>query len=153
MQKIMQPLKERSQFPALLVGSLGVVFGDIGTSPLYAMHEGLKLFNYGATPENIFNLLSLIFWTLTIVVSIKYISVIMQADNNGEGGSFALLALINEITKRSPLTKWTTIIGLFGAAFFFGDCMLTPAISVLSAIEGLEIIEPKLEIYVIPLTI
>lgn len=152
--KRMEPKRHKSSFWSLLIGSVGVVFGDIGTSPLYAMRETLKFLNDdGLAPENIFSILSLIFWTLVIIVCVKYLLVIMRADNHGEGGTFALLAHIHEITKKTKKAKWATIIGLIGAAFFYGDCMITPAISVLSAIEGLRIIEPGLEVFVIPFTI
>lgn len=136
------------------MGALGIVFGDIGTSPLYAFRESLTVHHAGgATTENIFSILSLIFWSLVVVVAIKYVIVIMRADNRGEGGTFALLALIDAITKNTRLANFATVLGLLGAAFFFGDCMLTPAISVLSALEGLKIVDPDLERYIIPLTI
>lgn len=140
---------------ALTAGALGVVFGDIGTSPLYALKEcfhaarGLEL-----SQANVLGILSLIFWSMTIIVSIKYIAFIMRADNRGEGGIMALLALALRAQYRHPWLRPLLIgIGLFGAALFFGDGMITPAISVLSAIEGLKVVSPGLEAFVIPITI
>jgi len=139
----------------LTAGALGVVFGDIGTSPLYALKEcfhaahGLEL-----TQANVLGILSLIFWSMTIIVSIKYIAFIMRADNRGEGGIMALLALALRAQYRHTWLRPVLIgIGLFGAALFFGDGMITPAISVLSAIEGLKVVSPGLEAFVIPITI
>lgn len=150
----MTSAKRKLSAPSLFIGSLGVVFGDIGTSPLYAFRETLKSGHFGQlSNEHILSILSLIFWTIIIIVSIKYVIVIMRAENHGEGGSLALLALVNEITKKSQVVNWTAMLGLCGAAFFFGDCMLTPAISVLSAIEGVKIVAPHLDAYVIPLTL
>jgi KUP system potassium uptake protein len=140
---------------ALVVGAVGVVFGDIGTSPLYALktafgpEHGIPL-----TPENVMGILSLIVWSMTWVITIKYLFVMMRADNDGEGGILALLALSLRETRRYPRLRWTIIgIGIFGAAMFYGDSMITPAISVLSAIEGLEVAAPSLGHYVIPLTL
>ncbi len=145
---------KKKPFIPLFVGALGVVFGDIGTSPLYAFREGLSSHHSQTiTPEFILSLLSLTFWTIMIIVSIKYVTLIMRADNNGEGGSLALLALIVDSTKKSPFAYWAVILGLCGTAFFYGDCMLTPAISVLSAIEGLIIIQPNFQPYIIPITL
>lgn len=144
----------KSKFTTLLLCSIGVVFGDIGTSPLYAIRESLKVQHLSVlTPQDIFSILSLIFWTLMIVVSIKYVSVIMNADNEGEGGTFALIALISKLIHKSQIAKKAIILGLCGAAFFCGECMLTPAISVLSAVEGIKIIEPFFEQYIIPITL
>lgn len=153
-EKMVTAKKHKSKFSTLLLGAIGVVFGDIGTSPLYAIRESLRIQHLSVlTPQDIFSILSLIFWTLVIVVSIKYVSVIMNADNEGEGGSFALIALINKLINKSDIAKKASILGLCGAAFFYGDCMLTPAISVLSAVEGIKIIEPLSEHYVIPITL
>ncbi|MBA3239099.1 MAG: potassium transporter Kup [Parachlamydiaceae bacterium] len=146
--------KKKSDFSTLLVGTLGVVFGDIGTSPLYALREALTSHRSGNfAPESIFSVLSLVFWTIMIVVSLKYVSVIMSADNNGEGGSLALLALANKTIKNSNVGHWVTILGLCGAGFFYGNCILTPAISVLSATEGLTVVNSNLKIYIIPITL
>jgi KUP system potassium uptake protein len=138
---------------ALVIGAIGVVFGDIGTSPLYALKE---IFN-GHHPipvdaDHVLGILSLIFWAVMVLVSIKYVAIIMRADNRGEGGSLALLALITERAASRRLTWLVTMLGIFAAALFFGDSMITPAISVLSAMEGLEVITPTLKPWVIPMT-
>jgi KUP system potassium uptake protein len=141
--------------PALTLGALGVVFGDIGTSPLYAFQQcfdpvvGIPL----STPS-VLGILSLIFWSLTCIVFIKYVAFIMRADNNGEGGIMALLALALRTAKGDThRQKLLLTFGIFGAALFYGDGVITPAISVLSAIEGLKIVTPGLDAYVIPITI
>lgn len=136
---------------ALLLGALGVVYGDIGTSPLYALKETFN--GLDPTPAHVLGVLSLVFWTLTLIVTLKYVSFIMRADNRGEGGGLALLALVSDHMKGRPGTGAIALVGIFAAALFFGDCMLTPAISVLSAVEGLQIAAPALADYVIPLTI
>ncbi len=137
----------------LLLAALGVVYGDIGTSPLYTVKqcfEGLG----GVTPESIFGVLSLIFWTLTVVVTLKYVSVIMRADNRGEGGILALTALALRATPSSGRTHaWVLSAGLLGAALFYGDGVITPAISVLSAVEGLRVATPAVEPFILPLTV
>jgi len=147
-------MQNKQALPALIVSAIGVVFGDIGTSPLYALKE---IFNghhpIPVSPENVLGILSLIFWSIMALVSIKYVAIIMRADNKGEGGSLALLALITERAKNSGLTWAVTMLGLFAAALFFGDSMITPAISVLSAVEGLEVITPTLKPWVIPITV
>ena len=147
-------MHSRQALPALTVSAIGVVFGDIGTSPLYAMKE---IFNghhpIPVTPENIFGILSLVFWSIMVLVSIKYVAVIMRADNKGEGGSLALLALVTERAKNSGMTWAVTLLGIFAAALFYGDSMITPAISVLSAVEGLEVVTPTLTPYVLPITL
>jgi KUP system potassium uptake protein len=141
--------------PALTLGALGIVFGDIGTSPLYALKECFHASHgIAITHDNVLGLLSLIFWSITIVVSLKYIAFIMRADNNGEGGIMALLALS---LRNKSLVLWQRrlliAIGLFGAALFFGDGIITPAISVLSAVEGMNVAAPALHQYVLPITI
>jgi KUP system potassium uptake protein len=138
----------------LILGALGVVYGDIGTSPLYALKECFNP-SHGIlpTPENILGILSLIFWTITVVVSLKYVLFIMRADNQGEGGILALQTLAQRGARTSRALAWVAMLGLVGAAMFYGDSMLTPAISVLSAVEGLEIATPAFKPYVIPLTI
>jgi KUP system potassium uptake protein len=139
----------------LALGALGIVFGDIGTSPLYALKECFHA-SHGIpiNEASVIGILSLIFWSLTLVVSLKYIAFIMRADNNGEGGIMALLALTLRTEHRSSRRRWMLVgIGIFGAALFFGDGIITPAISVLSAIEGLKIAAPALGDYVVPLTI
>jgi KUP system potassium uptake protein len=144
----------KTALPAITVAAIGVVFGDIGTSPLYALKE---IFNghhpIPVTPENILGILSMVFWSIVALVSVKYVAIIMRADNRGEGGSLALLALITERAK-NPRVSWViTLLGIFAAALFYGDSMITPAISVLSAVEGLELITPTLKPYVIPITL
>jgi KUP system potassium uptake protein len=139
---------------ALIVGALGIVFGDIGTSPLYALKETF----FGLHPlvrnqENVLGVLSLIFWTLMIVVTVKYIFLIMRADNNGEGGIFALLSLLRQSKVKKIFGLSLTAVVLFGATLLYGDGVITPAISVLSAVEGIEVLSPNLAKYVIPITI
>src|SRR5687767_10769521 len=145
----------RQSTPALTLLALGVVFGDIGTSPLYAVKEtfsaahGIEL-----THANILAGLSLMFWSLMIVVSLKYVLLIMRADNRGEGGIMALTALATVAIKDQP--RWRTpllLIGCLGAALFYGDAVLTPAISVLSAVEGLEVGTSAFKPYVVPIAI
>ena len=139
----------------MALAALGVVYGDIGTSPLYAVKEVFAGNHPIAVNEaNIFGSLSLFFWALIIVVSIKYVMFIMRADNRGEGGIMALIALALQDAKNKPLQmKMIMIIGILGAAMFYGDGMVTPAISVLSAVEGLEIATPALKPFVIPITL
>lgn len=147
-------MKSRQPLSTLTLGAIGVVFGDIGTSPLYALKE---IFNghhpIEVTQGNVLGLLSMIFWSIMVLVSIKYVAIIMRADNRGEGGSLALLALVTEKATHAGL-KWViTMLGIFAAALFYGDSMITPAISVLSAVEGLEIIAPALTKFVVPITL
>jgi KUP system potassium uptake protein len=144
----------KSSIAALTLGALGVVYGDIGTSVLYA----LKLvFDTGLVPlneANILGILSIFFWTLTTVVSIKYVGLVLRADNHGEGGLVAMLALALAAVKDKPrLRQIVVLVGIFGAALFYGDGVITPAISVLSAMEGLNVISPHLKPWVIPLTL
>ena len=140
---------------ALAFAALGVVFGDIGTSPLYAMKETFG--GIHALPLDrlhVLGVLSLVFWSITLVVSIKYVVIIMRADNRGEGGSLALLALLIEaVAKKQWLVPIISTLGIFAAAMFYGDSIITPAISVLSAVEGLQVAAPDLEHYVLPLTL
>ncbi|MFZ5561936.1 MAG: potassium transporter Kup [Pseudomonadota bacterium] len=150
-----EPQGLKSSTTALTLGALGVVFGDIGTSPLYALKECFHA-SHGIpiTHDNVLGILSLIFWSITVVVSLKYIAFIMRADNNGEGGIMALLALtLRSEHRRARRRRLLIMIGLFGAALFFGDGIITPAISVLSAVEGLKVATPVLEPYVVPITI
>ena len=145
----------RQSLMTLSLGALGVVYGDIGTSPLYALNACFfGTYPVSVNPHDVLGVLSLIFWSLIIVVSIKYVSFILRADNRGEGGILALLALL-EPWRMSTGTRRTmlTFLGIFGAALLYGDGMITPAISVLSAIEGLKVATPSLAHYVIPLTI
>lgn len=130
------------------------MYGDIGTSPLYALKEVFTHGNLAVTPDNILGILSLVFWTLTIIVSLKYVTLILRADNNGEGGLVAMLALASMAVENRPrLRRWLLSIGIFGTAVFFGDGIITPAISVLSAVEGLEVAAPGLERFVVPVTL
>jgi KUP system potassium uptake protein len=140
---------------ALSLASIGVVFGDIGTSPIYALRESLDpSHGIGPAPENVLGILSLIFWSLIIVISVKYLTLVMKADNRGEGGIIALTALVSPPSQDAKGTrKLLVLAGLFGAALLYGDSMITPAISVLSAIEGLEVATPVFTPYVIPITV
>ncbi|MFO1207358.1 MAG: potassium transporter Kup [Burkholderiales bacterium] len=137
----------------LILGTIGIVFGDIGTSPLYALKETMAGHHPIAVAEaSVLGVLSLIFWAVMLLVSAKYVALIMRADNRGEGGSLALLALVTGLTKRSRWRPVVTALGIFAAALFYGDSMITPAISVLSAVEGLEVVTPALKAYVLPIT-
>ena len=139
---------------ALTLAAIGVVYGDIGTSPLYALKEVFAHGRVPLNPDNILGILSLAFWTLTVVVSLKYVALILRADNNGEGGLIAMLALASQAVKDRPvLRSRLLLLGIFGTAIFFGDGVITPAISVLSAVEGLEVVEPGLHRFVVPLTL
>ncbi|MDH3462300.1 MAG: potassium transporter Kup [Acidimicrobiia bacterium] len=138
------------------LGALGIVYGDIGTSPLYAFRESfVAAEGLGVSHDSVFGVLSLMFWALILVVSLKYLVFVMRADNHGEGGILALTALLNPVSGvRQHKVKWALIlIGLFGTALLYGDGMITPAISVLAAVEGLEIAAPGLEPYVIPIAV
>jgi len=140
---------------ALTLGALGVVFGDIGTSPLYAMKETFSGAHDLAPAEaNVYGVISLVFWAITIIVSLKYVLLIMRADNGGEGGIMALIALVQGAALRSARSKYLLVaLGVVGAALFYGDGMITPAISVLSAVEGLELVAPGFGDVVVPITI
>ncbi|MEN9619311.1 MAG: hypothetical protein RL406_1548 [Pseudomonadota bacterium] len=144
----------KSSLAALTLGAIGVVYGDIGTSVLYAMKEVFGSGHVQFTPDNIYGILSIFFWTLTVIVSIKYVALVLRADNNGEGGLVAMLALASMAVKDRPvLRQRMLIVGIFGTCLFYGDGVITPAISVLSAVEGLEVVSPAFTKYVIPLTI
>lgn len=150
----MTQARSSSSFAALTLAAIGVVYGDIGTSPLYALKEVFAHGRVQLTPDNIYGVLSLVFWTLFIVVSVKYVVLILRADNHGEGGLIAMLALASQAVTDKPRTKSVLlIIGIFGTAIFFGDGVITPAISVLSAVEGLEVAAPQLKRLVIPITL
>ena len=139
----------------LVVGAIGVVFGDIGTSPLYTLKEAFSP-HYGlvANHDTVLGILSLVFWALMLVVTLKYVTIIMRADNEGEGGIMALMALAQRtLPKGSKSAYGVGILGVFGAALFFGDGVITPAISVLSALEGLEVVAPQLDRWIVPLTV
>ena len=148
--------EQRSSTRVLALAALGVVYGDIGTSPLYTMHEVFAGSHHPVpvTPDNVLGILSLIFWSLMIVVTIKYVGFILGADNKGEGGIMALMALALRPTEAgSRRQKVIAVLGLFGAALFYGDGVITPAISVLSAVEGLEVATPAFKPFIIPITI
>lgn len=138
----------------LTLGSIGIVFGDIGTSPLYAFREAATAaagHTGPVTPEVVIGVLSMILWSLIIVVSVKYVLVLLRADNNGEGGTLSLMALVQRAIGRQ--SKLVLVLGVIGAAMFFGDSMLTPAVTVLSAVEGLKLATPAFEDYVVPLAV
>jgi KUP system potassium uptake protein len=141
---------------ALTLGALGVVFGDIGTSPLYALQTVFAADHHSIKPTEagIYGVISLVFWSITTIVSVKYVTLIMRADNEGEGGIMALIALVQGVKLKGRFTKWLLVaLGIFGASLFYGDGMITPAISVLSAVEGLRVASPSLESAVVPITL
>jgi KUP system potassium uptake protein len=139
----------------LVLGAIGVVFGDIGTSPLYTLKEAFgPHYGLNSDPVNVLGALSLILWSLVLVITIKYVAVLMRADNRGEGGILALTALVQRsLPKAAPLAYTVGILGIFGTALFFGDGVITPAISVLSAVEGVEVAAPDLKRFVVPITL
>src|SRR5689334_15458178 len=148
--------KHHAGAAALTLGALGVVFGDIGTSPLYALQTVFHADHGAVEPVrgDVFGVISLVFWSVTIVVSLKYVTLIMRADNHGEGGIMALIALVRQsIGTNRRATVVLVALGIFGASLFYGDGMITPAISVLSAVEGLEIATPSLEHVVVPIAL
>jgi KUP system potassium uptake protein len=144
----------KSSLTALTLGAIGVVYGDIGTSVLYALKEVFGSGHVPFTPDNVYGILSIFFWTLTVIVSLKYVVLVLRADNHGEGGLVAMLALASQSVKDKPrLRRVLLLVGIFGTCLFYGDGVITPAISVLSAVEGLEVISPTFKKYVIPLTL
>ena len=144
----------KSSLTALTLGAIGVVYGDIGTSVLYAMKEVFGSGHVPFTEANVYGVLSIFFWTLTVIVSIKYVVLVLRADNHGEGGLVAMLALASQSVKDRPrLRRVLLLVGVFGTCLFYGDGVITPAISVLSAVEGLEVISPAFKKYVIPMTL
>jgi KUP system potassium uptake protein len=146
--------RKKSSLAALTVGAIGIVYGDIGTSVLYALKV---VFNSGfvpLTPDNVYGILSMVFWTVTVIVSLKYVTLILRADNNGEGGLIAMLALAtNAVNDKPRLRRWLLAVGIFGTAIFYGDGVITPAISVLSAVEGLELLSPAFHDYIMPIAL
>ncbi len=146
------PVDSSKRMSPLVIGAIGVVFGDIGTSPLYTLRQCFAGEHPVAlTPDNVLGILSIIFWSLVIIVTVKYVTLIMRADNRGEGGILALTALVSRGLGDRTRTRWWLVgFGIFGAAMFYGDGMITPAISVLGAVEGLEIITPQLHPFVVP---
>ena len=144
----------KSSLAALTLGAIGVVYGDIGTSVLYAVKEVFGSGHVPFTPGNVYGILSIFFWTLTVIVSLKYVTLVLRADNNGEGGLVAMLALASQSVKDKPaLRRVLLLVGIFGTCLFYGDGVITPAISVLSAVEGLEVVSPTFKSAVIPLTL
>ncbi len=144
----------KSSLSALTLGAIGVVYGDIGTSVLYAMKEVFGSGHVPFTPDNVYGILSIFFWTLTVIVSIKYVALVLRADNHGEGGLVAMLALASQSVKDKPkLRRILLLVGIFGTCLFYGDGVITPAISVLGAVEGLEVVSPTFKKFVIPLTL
>ncbi|MDO9403057.1 MAG: potassium transporter Kup [Polaromonas sp.] len=145
---------KKSPLAALTLGAIGVVYGDIGTSVLYAVKEVFGHGHVPFTPENVYGILSIFVWTLTVIVSIKYVALVLRADNNGEGGLIAMLALASTAVKDKPRLRGTLLaVGIFGTSLFYGDGVITPAISVLSAVEGLEVVSPAFKQGVIPITL
>ena len=148
------PSPPRAALASLTLGALGVVYGDIGTSPLYALKEIFRAGEVDPSPTNVLGVLSLVFWTITVVVSLKYVLLILRADNHGEGGLIAMLALaMRAVGERVALRRMLLVVGMFGTAIFYGDGVITPSISVLSAVEGLEIAAPALHDAVVPITL
>jgi KUP system potassium uptake protein len=146
---------ESRRLTTLAIAALGVVYGDIGTSPLYTLKEVFAGAHHPVpiTPDNVLGVLSLVFWSLLLIVSLKYAAFIMRADNHGEGGIMALMALVQRASGDSRRARGLLLLGLFGAALFYGDGVITPAISMLSAVEGLEIVTPVLKPWVVPITL
>src|SRR5512137_1328782 len=138
---------------AMVIAALGVVYGDIGTSPLYAFRESLSgSHGVGTSPDAVLGVLSMIFWAVTIVVSLKYVLLVLMADNDGEGGDLALLALVlRQLPSRGRLRRGAVVLGLISASMFYGDSVITPAISVLSAVEGLSVVSDAFTHAVLPL--
>src|SRR5215470_17352854 len=149
-----EPAPQRWPGARLAIAALGIVFGDIGTSPLYAMRECFGEHGVAPTAENVLGVLSLMLWSLTLVVAVKYLGFIMRADNQGEGGIFALLALIPRADTPGEMRQRNVVVllALFGAALLYGDGVITPAISVLSAVEGLSVATSAAEPLVVPIT-
>jgi KUP system potassium uptake protein len=146
--------RAKISFWSLMLGSIGVVYGDIGTSPLYALRESVQAavgVGNAATEVAVFGILSLIIWALIVVVTIKYVFILLRADNKGEGGTLALMALAQRAVARGGAA--IVLLGIISGALFYGDAMITPALSVLSAIEGLKVVTPAFEPYVVPLTV
>ena len=136
----------------LVLGCMGVVYGDIGTSPLYALRESLHAASVdGLSPEEVVGVVSLLLWTLVLIVTIKYVLLVMRADNKGEGGTLSLVALVQQALNARP--GWLLAIGVVGISLFFGDAMITPAMSVLSAVEGMALVAPGFTPYIVPATL
>jgi KUP system potassium uptake protein len=140
-----------SNLPLLVLGALGVVYGDIGTSPLYAFREALHASGGHGAPESVLGLLSLIVWSLTMVVTVKYVGFVLRADNKGEGGTLSLMTLASNAFAKRP--TWILALGIIGGSLFLGDAIITPAVSVLSAVEGIKVVAPDLTPWVVPITV
>jgi KUP system potassium uptake protein len=140
-----------AKLPVLVLGALGVVYGDIGTSPLYAFREALHVASAQPGSGEVIGILSLILWALTLIVTVKYVIFVLRADNKGEGGTLSLMTLAGNAFAKRP--AWVLGLGLIGGALFLGDAIITPAISVLSAVEGLEVVEPRLAPWVVPIVV
>src|SRR5215468_3266512 len=148
------PTVRQSGLLALSLGSLGVVYGDIGTSPLYAFREAITSAGGstdGVDPDAVLSVLSLILWALILIVTVKYVLVLLRADNNGEGGTLTLMSLAQRAVGKSGTV--VVLLGIISGALFYGDALITPALSVLSAIEGLKVATPAFDPYIVPLTI
>src|ERR1700761_5062883 len=143
--------KSTSRLAPLALSALGVVFGDIGTSPLYALSACFTGPGIAVTPDHVYGVLSLIFWSLILVILIKYVFVVLNADNKGEGGVLALTALVINTARQSPRRKLYGQIGILGASLFFADGAITPAITVLSAVEGLHVAAPDTQFPILPI--
>ena len=149
------PATRRGAGAVLALGALGVVFGDIGTSPLYALQTVFSIDhnNVKPTPVDVFGVISMVIWSITIVVSVKYVALLMRADNDGEGGILALVALLRDKLLQPRRLAVAMVLGMFGAALFYGDSVITPAISVMSAIEGVVVVNPSLKQLVLPVSV
>ena len=147
--------KSEQRLASLSLAAIGVVFGDIGTSPLYTLREVFAEHNHIAlTPTNIMGAVSTIFWALFLVVTLKYVTLVLRADNRGEGGIMSLLAMALATAAKDARSKtWLLAVGTFGAALFYGDSIITPAITTLSAVEGIGLVTPALNEYVLPVSI
>ena len=144
----------KSPLRVLMLGAIGVVYGDIGTSVLYSVKEVFGSGHVPFTPGNVYGILSIFFWTLTVIVSLKYVTLVLRADNHGEGGLVAMLALASHTVRDQPrLRAVLLLVGIFGTCLFYGDGVITPAITVLGAVEGLEVISPEFKKYVVPLAL
>src|SRR6185436_8212771 len=150
------PSPAKAAAAAMVIGALGVVFGDIGTSPLYTLRES---FTHGSgmtpTPRHVMGVLSVLFWAVTLTVTIKYVTLIMRADNKGEGGVLALATLATQgLNGRGRnVRRWITLFAVIGLALFYGDAMITPAMTVMSAVEGLGAVAPGLDHYIVPISL
>ncbi|MER3546607.1 MAG: potassium transporter Kup, partial [Rhodanobacteraceae bacterium] len=149
------PANGKAALHTLVIGAVGVVFGDIGTSPLYTMGVVFSAkYGLGVSQASVLGVLSLIFWALILVVTLKYVTFIMRADNNGEGGIMALMALAQRSMRGEPRLRWLiAMLGILGAALFYGDGVITPAQTVLGAVEGMKVIEPSLVQWVVPVSV